>query len=160
MNVPCHAHPMICFSQPAGQSAGEACLCHTEMPRNRLLRSLTSDPGILRRPLMPIERPAEGACMALTSPQNTSARGGHNTKRISRPSLRACSTKGRSRSLRYHSDFAAPFIVRRFCALSFRKNPDGEPIGFRDLVLSSQQRLPRPRHWWRSKLQTAPRQSF
>jgi hypothetical protein len=37
-----------------------------------------------------------------------------NTKRIRerQTSLRACSTKGRSRSLRYRYDFAAPFIVR------------------------------------------------
>lgn len=37
-----------------------------------------------------------------------------NTKRIRerRQSLRACSTKGRRRSLRYRYDFAAPFIVR------------------------------------------------
>ncbi|MFZ9938131.1 MAG: hypothetical protein ACO3JG_13900, partial [Luteolibacter sp.] len=42
-----------------------------------------------------------------------------NTKRIRerQSSLRACSTKGRSRSLRYRSDFAAPFIVLLFVSV-------------------------------------------
>jgi hypothetical protein len=38
--------------------------------------------------------------------------------RARQTSLWACSTKGRSRSLRYRCDFAAPFIVLRFYFLS------------------------------------------